>query len=265
VRAAALQNPLSRRLLQPVVRRRGGPSWAGAALVAAFADAYPAAFFIEIGANDGTGFDHLRPAILNSSWTGIMVEPVPYVFERLRRNYGQHPRVVLENAAIAAHDGHQPFYHLEEVADFQREGLPGWYHQIGSFSKDFVLSHARHIADIDQRLTCTEVPCLTFESLCQKHKVERLDLVAIDAEGFDAEIVKLIDLARRHPRLILYEHYHLSPADRKFCRSRLAEAGYETMEEHFDTWGLQTGNDSLTAMWRDLRPAFPGVSVHDEH
>lgn len=74
---------------------------AGPRILRAFADRYPKAFFVEIGANDGEQHDHLRPLILGEEWRGIMVEPVPYVFERLRQNYDRVlERVTLENSAI---------------------------------------------------------------------------------------------------------------------------------------------------------------------
>ena len=80
-------------------------SVAGPRLLRAFADAYPDAFFVEIGSNDGERSDHLRPFILSRRWSGIMVEPVPYIFERLQRNYGGTDRIVLANLAIADRDG----------------------------------------------------------------------------------------------------------------------------------------------------------------
>ncbi|MGH9185268.1 MAG: hypothetical protein ACRD0U_05570, partial [Acidimicrobiales bacterium] len=70
-----------------VRQRRLARSMAGRRLLRAFAAAYPAAFFIEIGSNDGEQFDHLKPFIRSRSWRGIMIEPVPYVFARLQRNY----------------------------------------------------------------------------------------------------------------------------------------------------------------------------------
>ena len=76
-------------------------TWPAPQLLRAFADAYPHAFFVEIGSNDGEQHDHLRPFILSRPWRGIMVEPVPYVFERLRRNYESQGRIELENVAVA--------------------------------------------------------------------------------------------------------------------------------------------------------------------
>src|SRR2546422_888115 len=80
-----------------------------------FAKAYPAATFIEIGAHDGAGFDQLRSFILDGEWTGVMVEPSPDLFERLRRNYEAIDRVAVENAAISDADGSAPFYQLPPV------------------------------------------------------------------------------------------------------------------------------------------------------
>lgn len=238
---------------------------AGPRLVRAFADAYPRAFFVEIGSNDGEKYDHLRPFIVSGSWAGIMVEPVPYVFERLRSNYGGVERVSLENVAIGDRDGRLPFYHLSEVDEDERDGLPDWYDTIGSFLREAVLSHAGKVPGIEQRIVSTEVPCLTFQSLCARHGVERVDLVLIDTEGFDWQIVRHIDFELYRPRLLIYEHFHLSQADRAECRAHLERLGYETMEEGFDTFCLDTRvDDRLTGAWRRLRPAVPGVSAEDE-
>ena len=49
---------------------------AGPKLLDAFAQSFPQAFFVEIGANDGEQHDHLRPLILSRRWSGVMVEPV---------------------------------------------------------------------------------------------------------------------------------------------------------------------------------------------
>lgn len=235
---------------------------AGPRLLAAFARAYPEAFFVEIGSNDGEQHDHLRPLIVSQQWRGIMVEPVPYVFERLARNYGGLDRVVLENAVIADHDGELPFFHLREAAAGDRERLPDWYDGIGSLSRDFVLNHRDRIPDIDRRLTTTQVPALTFDSLCRRHSVDHLDLLLVDAEGHDWEILRRIDLARWRPRVVIYEHYHLTSADRRASRARFRDQGYELIEEGFDTFCLRSEPaDELTGTWRRTRPAVPAVTA----
>jgi FkbM family methyltransferase len=255
-----------RRLWRSLLMRRIERRLAGPKLLRAFAREYPEAFFVEIGSNDGDRHDHLRPLILAHAWRGVMVEPVPYVFERLRRNYAAvADRVELENAAVGERDGPAPFFHMAQAPEAERAGLPDWYDGIGSFSRETVLSHARKIPGMEARLVATEVPVLTFDSLLTKHGGREPDLVVIDAEGHDHEILRTIDLEAHRPRLVVYEHFHLSDADRAAARARLEAAGWDTMEEGFDTWCLDPRPaDHLTALWHGLAPGVSGVSVHDE-
>jgi len=237
---------------------------AGPRVLAAFAEAFPEARFVEIGANDGEQHDHLRPIVLERRWRGILVEPVPYVFERLRRNYAGVDHVILENAAIADRDGELPFFHLRE-ADRATERVPQWYDAIGSFSREAVLSHRPQIADIDERLVETAVPTLSFDSLLARHSFDAVDLVVVDTEGYDWEVLRTIDLDRHRPALIVYEHFHLDPDVRAAAREHLEAHGYETLEEGFDTFCLDPAADSgLTARFRGLESAVAGVSKHDE-
>ena len=82
---------------------------------------------------------------------------------------------------------------------YQLEGLPQWYDGIGSFSREAVLDHARLIPDIEDRLVRTEVPCLTFDSLCAKHDVGAVDLLLIDTEGYDHQILAHINFGVHRP------------------------------------------------------------------
>lgn len=232
------------------------------ALLRAFAEHYPSAVFVEIGANDGVSHDPLRPHIAARDWTGVMVEPVPHVFARLVGNYGHLDRLALENVAIAERDGTLPFFHLAPSGD--GEELPDFYDALGSFSREAVLSHADRIPDIEGRLVRREVPCLTFASLCARHRLDGLDLLLIDTEGHDARILEQVDLAALAPRLVIYEHFHLAGGERAACRARMEAAGYATMEEGLDTLCLRTGpDDALSAAWRGLRPAIRGVCAAD--
>jgi FkbM family methyltransferase len=229
-------------------------------LIDAFARVYPEPCFIEIGANDGAQHDHLAAMIRSRPWRGVMVEPVPYVFERLRANYGSLDRVALVNAAIADHDGSVPFYHLREAED--HNSLPSWYDAIGSLTRAAISGHADQIPDIESRIVEVEVPALTFDSLCARHGIEDVDLLLVDTEGYDREIVRQVDLGRWRPRLLVYEHFHLSAGERRECEDRVAEHGYETMAEGFDTWCLRRGpDDELSRVWRRSKPAIPALSA----
>lgn len=235
-------------------------------LLAAFAERYPRPVFVEIGANDGDHDDHLRPFILSRRWSGLMVEPVPYIFEKLRANYAAIEGITPVNVAVADSDGELPFFHLADPSeDDSAASLPEWADGVGSFSREAVLSHARLLPDIERLVVETRVPVVTFDSLCRRHGIDHVDLIVVDTEGHDRQILESIDLGTWHPRLVVYEHYHLSAEEQTGCRAYLETAGYETLSEGFDTFCLDASeDDDLTRVWRRLRPAVDPVFAYQE-
>jgi FkbM family methyltransferase len=234
-------------------------------LLAVFADRYPEPFFVEIGANDGDHHDHLRPFIVSKPWRGLMVEPVPHIFAKLQANYAAIERVTPVNVAIGDRDGQLPFFHLADPEEQGHDGLPDWADGIGSFSRDVLLSHAHAIPDVEQLIVQTEVPTVTFDTLCRRHDVDQVDLVLVDTEGYDRQILESIDLRAWRPRLVVYEHFHLSADEQSACLAYMRESGYETMGEGFDTFCLDASvDDDLTRAWRRLRPAVPELFAWSE-
>lgn len=189
-----------------------------------------------------------------------MVEPVPHVFERLRRNFGNLDAVALENAAIADRDGGLAFHYLAPAAG-ATGGEPDWSDTVGSLLRDKVLETAASIPDAEQRLEQIEVEGLGFEMLCRRHGVERLDLLLIDTEGYDHEIIGQLDFERLRPRVLVYEYCHMTGEQREAWTARLEALGYETLDEHLDTWCVDVRpHDELTRVWRKLREQGPALS-----
>jgi len=218
-------------------------------LLETFARVHQDPFFVQIGSHDGQQQDHLRDLIVQHNWTGIMVEPVPYVFERLRRNYGHLERITLESVAIGPSDGMVPFYHLADTDDAGRPGLPIWFDALGSLRRDVVLAHQPYIPDIEERLVETAVPCLTFDSLCRRHGVDAIDILLTDTEGYDYEILRCVDFSCVRPKMIIYESLHLSELEKAACVEYLEGFGYRTQAYWHDTWCLNP--DSLTESERE--------------
>lgn len=221
-----------------------------------FARVYPVARVVQIGANDGVTDDPLREFLLHGQWSGLLVEPVPYLYDRLRQNYAGRSSLAFANVAIAAQKGTRPFYYLRDGAG--DADVPDWHVGLGSFSRDVILKHADVIPDIENRLVIQDVPCYTFEELCRRHDIEAFDVLHIDTEGYDFEILKTIDFEHYRPRLIVYERHHLSAADREACRQMLHGYGYEGLDEGLDTVcinirDLRAHDAPVLAAWRVLR------------
>jgi FkbM family methyltransferase len=230
----------------------------GEQLLAKFAEAYPSAFFVQIGSNDGVKLDPLRQHILNGGWHGILVEPLPDVFTQLMANYAScADRLIFENVAIADRDGVMPFFHLAPVADYRAEGLPYWYDALGSFQREIVAVHVSAIPDIERRIVQRDVQAITFATLCRRHDVTALDLLHTDTEGYDFELLKHVDFNAFRPRLVIFEHVHIKLEDQPAAVAYMEGHGYECVRDGMDTWCLNVRDVGrrdrrLLRLWRRL-------------
>jgi hypothetical protein len=43
--------------------------------------------FVQIGASDGLHSDPIREFVVRDAWSGVFMEPLPYSFARLKKNY----------------------------------------------------------------------------------------------------------------------------------------------------------------------------------
>ena len=66
-----------------------------------------------------------------------------------------------------------------------------------------------------------------------------LDLLQIDAEGYDYEILKTIDFDRIRPRFVNYERVLLLDEE-PACRSMMRDAGYVLFDWDIDTLCVAT-------------------------
>ena len=95
---------------------------------------------VQIGSNDGMSGDpvfHLLKG--NRGWKGLLIEPVPFLFKRLKMNYGTEERFLFENALVSDRDGNIPFYYLspEDYAEIGNDG--DLYNQLGSLSRKHLI------------------------------------------------------------------------------------------------------------------------------
>lgn len=225
--------------LRALRRRWDVARLAGPAVLRRFAREVPEAFIVQIGANDGQMMDPVFQLLRSNRWRGLVLEPVPHLFQTLQRNYApMTPRVRAVNLAVATQSGELPFYHL--VPRPGLPALPAWYEGLGSFRRDIVLKHADLIPQVERYLEEIRVPSLTWADLCAQNGVSQVDVLVTDTEGYDFEIIRQIDFRRWKPGLIVYEHHHFSPETRRACHALLKASGYRMFEELLDTWCLHT-------------------------
>lgn len=162
----------------------------------------PDFFFIDIGANDGVFFDPIFRFVTQNRVHGIVVEPLKDLFKKLVHNYKDHPSVVPVNAAIHATEKSMVMYRVNPAREAE---LPWWVKGIASFRKEHLTENP--VMNIPSEYLVTErVVCMTLAELFEKYRVEKVDLLQVDTEGYDYEIIKMIDFSRCKPNIIHFEH-----------------------------------------------------------
>ncbi|WP_018610998.1 FkbM family methyltransferase [Segetibacter koreensis] len=198
-------------------------------------------FFLQIGSNDGVSNDPIHVYVKKNKWKGIAVEPVKSNFEKLKKTYKDYPEVVVVNAAVTSQNGKALIYKIDERFLDQ---LPSWCTQLASFNKIVIESHKNILPGIDKKITEEVVATININDYLREINVSKVDLIHIDTEGYDFEILKLIDIDKLDPDLILYEHKHLAPSTASDANKLLEQYGLSVFIGQYDTIAIK--DDFLT-------------------
>lgn len=196
---------------------------------------------VQVGSNDGISGDPLFNLInKNVGWEALFIEPVPYLFERLKENYENQPRFRFENVAI--NDGaYQSFYSVKDSAKLEIPNLPKWYDQLGSFNRENITKHLNGVLEpyiIESRIQGFKLP-----DVLRTNKIKSIDLIHIDAEGHDWIILSQLDLNLFSPKAILFEHKHLKSEEKQKSLEYLNKHNYTVFELGCDFIGIKMNNE----------------------
>jgi FkbM family methyltransferase len=181
--------------------------------------------FVQIGANDGVIWDPIHQVVQAAGWSGVLVEPLPVMFERLVANYAGVPGLAFENAAVGTADGTSTMYSVEP-----RPGDPYWVELTASFDLATIVSHG-DLAGVEERIVEVPVASLTLPTLVSRHGLVSIDVMIVDVEGYDYEILKQIDFSSSWaPTFIIYERMHFDRQTDRAARRMLRAAGYRLVD-----------------------------------
>ena len=207
---------------------------------------------IQIGANDGITHDPIHKFIKRDNWSGVLLEPLPGVYHQfLKKIYAKNKGIKTICAAIGEEDGVQKIYKI---------GFSNmrWATGLTSFSKDKVLkafkdgivaSNCRKFGieipkDKSKWVAHENVKVISPKSLINKYKLKQIDLLQIDAEGYDLEVIRIFDIAQTKPKAIIFENVGLNEKDYEACLQLLKENQYSTRKFGPNTLALKSPIDS---------------------
>lgn len=133
--------------------------------------------FVEAGANDGVTQSNTWFYEQYHGWSGLLVEPVPYL------------------AALAAASRRAP------VANVALGPVDGGVLRI--FESDLTTTAVSERSEAENNVI--EVPVRALSSLLDEYNISRIDLFSLDVEGFELDVLSGLDFSRHSPNAILVE------------------------------------------------------------
>jgi FkbM family methyltransferase len=213
--------------------------------------------FVKVGANDGVTGDPCSDLLLsNSKWKGLLIEPVPYCFDKLRRHFQDPERFCFERVAIGAPTGATTFYYVDENATDSIPNLPLWFNQLGSFDRNHIIKHLD--GQLEPFIIQSTVNVCSLNDVLLRHHIHEVHLLHIDTEGHDYEVLKTLDLTKHRPLLLFIEHKHLHSSEKTEMLDLLHNSDYCVSDCGVDYFALSKkaqGQLRLTTLM-DLPEAF---------
>lgn len=188
--------------------------------------------FIQIGANDGVSFDFLYDFIIERNSEGIVLEPVKEYFDELTQNYKNFPKIIKINKAV--HSSLKSVV-ISRVSPNAVKKYPDWVKGIASLDAKH---HKKTGIDSDD-IVEEVVKADNLMNIVNQNMVNKnLDYFQVDTEGFDCEVIKMIDFDIIRPNVIKYESVNLNDEDQNALKVLLKKEGYFIFKEFGDTIGV---------------------------
>ena len=194
--------------------------------------------FVQIGANDGVSReDDLYSFTKDFNIEGVMVEPQPEIFQKLSNNFSEQPRIKLVNMAIHNKFKSMKFYYLDQEFFKDKTDLPIWVktNGIASFDKSHLLNHLNKTGYGEEVIKTTEVECVNLDELLAMAECNDADLLKIDTEGYDYEILSMLNLRKFNPAIIRFEHLHMTTQEYEEIILGLIDAKYKFIADKINT------------------------------
>jgi FkbM family methyltransferase len=201
---------------------------------------------VVVGANDGRVNDPIYEFAMgmSSETSMLLIEPNKFLLPHLEKSYSSHPSHQIANCAIGQ-EGVLTLYAVKAswFDRFQPAYAKGWPQYraatgITSANKEHVeKALIREGINPDDAIESLNVPCQQLSPLLAELSwPTAIDVLQIDAEGYDDSVIHASNIQNTRPRLIYFENHNISE-DRMD-----ALVGYLSIQ-HYRTYKM--GGDSL--------------------
>jgi FkbM family methyltransferase len=218
-------------------------------------------FYIDIGSGHPV-YDNMSFAFYLKGWSGITVEPNPWLAQLTR---AVRPRDHHVEALVGAAAGEATFYLVNDFHGFST----------------MIADHARAAqTQFGKTSEALAVPVTTLKDLCEQHAPRAFDFLKVDVEGAEQDVLLNGDWQRHRPKVVVVEAlapYTLAPAWEAW-EPFLATHGYryvwfDSLNRYYlaeEASGLATCFEGAPSsfeeafQFRNVKPAL-GDESHPDH
>jgi FkbM family methyltransferase len=133
----------------------------------------------------------------------ILVEPNKDLINKIKKNYNNMKNVYIYNNAIYYTDDEDIELYIPA-----KNGVMGTVAENGLIYSD---SHFSLVPMNDwgnkNNMAKITTKSITFDKICSNHGITNIDYLQIDIEGFDSEIIKMIDFSKYKINTIRFEKW----------------------------------------------------------
>lgn len=131
---------------------------------------------------------------------------------------------------------------MYKVDQNKRNKYPDWVKGIASFNKkhltkfDFIVEDdiIEEIVDGDR-----------LDAILEEHKLEYIDFLQINTEGYDYKVLAMFDFQKFHPLMVKLEFVNLSKEEKIKSRNLLLKNGYTLFQHGLDLIGIDINKLAL--------------------
>lgn len=188
---------------------------------------------IQIGSHVGNTCNDPIFNIVDNNTKLILVEPVPFLFEQLKKNYtnkfGNNQNIFFINKAVSNFIGEIEMTIPSEKNDFSK--LPFWASQLASVNPNHALGHISNLL-----VEKINVKTTTLNQLVKEYNINKIDLLHTDTEGHDYTILMNYNFEIK-PKEIIFEHKHMDGLLKVGIKyyelsNKLLSLGYRKIEQN---------------------------------
>ena len=157
---------------------------------------YKNGFYVDVGAHDGVSLNNTLYFENDNNWTGINIEPIKKVFDKLVIN---RPNNINLNCAVCNNDGEANF-----VCN------TGYTEMLSGIKDNYDIRHFDRLQRENTQMGSTteiiKVETKKLQTILDKNNIKHINYLSIDVEGAEFEVIKSINFDKVFIDIIGFEN-----------------------------------------------------------